>query len=104
MREPRCPLWNLTRPSLFGHNAKPVSGFSGTACPGRIGYKLKESSATVGRECTTKGGGVIKKILLATVGLMALGLASPASAADLPARTYTKAPAPMVAIYDWTGF
>jgi outer membrane immunogenic protein len=37
---------------------------------------------------------------------MALGMASPASAADLAARPYTKAPPPMVApaIYDWTGF
>ena len=32
-----------------------------------------------------------------------LGLATAASAADLPARTYTKAP-PMVATYNWTGF
>ncbi len=32
-----------------------------------------------------------------------LGFATAASAADLPARTYTKAP-PMVATYNWTGF
>ncbi len=46
----------------------------------------------------------MKKFLLGTVGLIALG-AAPASAADLAARPYTKAP-PMVqaAVYDWTGF
>jgi outer membrane immunogenic protein len=34
-----------------------------------------------------------------------LGMVAPASAADLAARPYTKAPPPVVApIYDWTGF
>ena len=49
----------------------------------------------------------MKKFWLGTVALLALGLgmAAPASAADLAARPYTKAPpAPVVAIYDWTGF
>src|SRR5436309_8449223 len=47
----------------------------------------------------------MKKFLLATVGLVALGMSAPASAADLAARPYTKAPPPMVAaVYDWTGF
>ena len=47
----------------------------------------------------------MKKFLLGTVGLVALGMAAPASAADLAARPYTKAPPPMVApIYDWSGF
>ena len=46
----------------------------------------------------------MKKLFLATVGLAALGIAAPASAADLAARPYTKAPAPVVAIYDWSGF
>ncbi len=46
----------------------------------------------------------MKKILLGTVALIALGTAS-AFAADLPARTYTKAPAYVPApIYNWTGF
>jgi outer membrane immunogenic protein len=46
----------------------------------------------------------MKKFLLGAVGLIALGMA-PASAADLAARPYTKAPPPMVAaIYDWSGF
>ena len=47
----------------------------------------------------------MKKFLLGTIGLVALGLAAPASAADLAARPYTKAPPPMIAaMYDWSGF
>jgi outer membrane immunogenic protein len=46
----------------------------------------------------------MKKILLGSVALVALSTAS-AFAADLPARTYTKAPAYVPApIYNWTGF
>ena len=44
----------------------------------------------------------MKKVLLATVALVALGMA-PAVAADLAARPYTKAPA-LAPIYNWTGF
>ncbi len=44
----------------------------------------------------------MKKFLLATVGLIALGMAAPASAADMAVKA---APAPMLApIYNWTGF
>ena len=46
----------------------------------------------------------MKKVLLAIVGLVSMGLASPAFAADLPARTYTKAPAMVAPVYDWSGF
>jgi outer membrane immunogenic protein len=47
----------------------------------------------------------MKKFLLGAVGLLALGLAAPASAADLAARPYTKAAGPMIpALYDWSGF
>jgi outer membrane immunogenic protein len=47
----------------------------------------------------------MKKFLLAAIGLAAFGIAAPASAADLAARPYTKAPPPMMAaIYDWSGF
>ena len=49
----------------------------------------------------------MKKFLLSTVALVALGMAAaPASAADLAARpVYTKAPPPMVSpAYDWSGF
>lgn len=45
----------------------------------------------------------MKKLLLTTTALVVL--ASPALAADLAARPYTKAPPPvMAAIYDWSGF
>ncbi|MEH2534483.1 outer membrane immunogenic protein [Bradyrhizobium sp. AZCC 1588] len=45
----------------------------------------------------------MKKYLLATVALIAF--AAPAAAADLAARPYTKAPpAPIAAVYDWSGF
>jgi outer membrane immunogenic protein len=46
----------------------------------------------------------MKKFLLVTVGLVASGMAAPASAADLAPRPYTKAPPPVVAVYDWSGF
>lgn len=46
----------------------------------------------------------MKKYLLGTVALVAMGFVAPASAADLAARPYTKAPPMMVAIYDWSGF
>jgi outer membrane immunogenic protein len=47
----------------------------------------------------------MKKFLLATVALVALGSAAPALAADLAARPYTKAPAyAPTPIYNWTGF
>ena len=47
----------------------------------------------------------MKKFLLGTVALVALGATVPALAADLAARPYTKAPPAYVApIYNWTGF
>ncbi len=49
-------------------------------------------------------GTKMKKLLLGTVA--AVAFAAPAFAADLPARTYTKAPVytPPQAVYNWTGF
>ena len=44
----------------------------------------------------------MKKLLLATVALVALG--APALAADLAARPYAKAPPIAAPIYNWTGF
>src|SRR5664279_4216732 len=46
----------------------------------------------------------MKKLLLGTAALIAF--AAPAFAADIPARTYSKAPVytPPQAIYNWTGF
>jgi outer membrane immunogenic protein len=47
----------------------------------------------------------MKKILLATVAVVALGATVPALAADLGAAPrYTKAPAYVAPIYNWTGF
>jgi outer membrane immunogenic protein len=47
----------------------------------------------------------MKKILLGMAGLIAVGAAAPAIAADLAPQPYTKAPPPMIAaIYDWSGF
>src|SRR5258708_34271779 len=47
----------------------------------------------------------MKKFLLGTVALVAVGATVPSLAADLPARTYTKAPADAPApIYNCTGF
>jgi outer membrane immunogenic protein len=45
----------------------------------------------------------MKKIAFATAAVTLL-LTGAASAADLAARPYTKAPPPMVAVYNWTGF
>jgi outer membrane immunogenic protein len=47
----------------------------------------------------------MKKFLLGTVGLVALGMAAPAVAADLAARPYKAAPPiAMPMMYDWSGF
>jgi outer membrane immunogenic protein len=46
----------------------------------------------------------MKKLLLITASLVAISAAAPASAADLAARPYTKAPPMMAALYDWSGF
>ncbi|MBH5371264.1 outer membrane protein [Bradyrhizobium glycinis] len=44
----------------------------------------------------------MKKLLLASASLFAL--AAPASAADLAARPYTKAPVAVASVYNWSGF
>ena len=45
----------------------------------------------------------MKKFLLGTVGLLALGMGAPASVADMAVKA--RPPAPVVApIYDWTDF
>jgi outer membrane immunogenic protein len=45
----------------------------------------------------------MKKVLLVTALAIGFG-AAPAVAADLPARTYSKAPAIVAPFYDWSGF
>jgi outer membrane immunogenic protein len=48
---------------------------------------------------------MMKKFLLGTVGLVALGMAAPASAADYAARPYSKAPPQYIEpMYNWSGF
>ena len=49
------------------------------------------------------GENTMKKFLLGAVGLVAIGVAAPAVAADLPARPYSKAPVMIPAVYDWSG-
>jgi len=46
----------------------------------------------------------MRKLLLAAAGLAALGMAAPASAADLAAKPYVKAPPPPPPVFSWTGF
>ena len=46
----------------------------------------------------------MKRLLFSTAAAIALVAAGQAVAADLPARTYTKAPAVVAAAYDWSGF
>jgi outer membrane immunogenic protein len=47
----------------------------------------------------------MKKLLLGAFVVTVLNFAGPASAADLAARPYTKAPPmPVAAVYNWTGF
>src|SRR3954463_7538893 len=44
----------------------------------------------------------MRKFLLSTAGLLALGLGTPASAADMAVKA--PPPAPLPVIYDWSGF
>ena len=44
----------------------------------------------------------MRKFLLGTVGLLALGLGTPASAADMAVKA--PPPAPLPVIYNWSGF
>src|SRR6476620_10893229 len=46
----------------------------------------------------------MKKFLLGTIGLVALGMAAPASAADLRPRPAPPPPPYVAPIYDWSGF
>ncbi|MCW1990687.1 outer membrane immunogenic protein [Bradyrhizobium diazoefficiens] len=46
----------------------------------------------------------MKRIVLASASLLVLGALAPASAADLAARPYTKAPVAVASIYNWSGF
>src|ERR1700742_120419 len=66
--------------------------------PPGMGITLRASGAL-----RKKSGTMKNSFLLGALALVSLGVA-PALAADLPARTYTKAPeAFMPALYDWSG-
>ena len=45
----------------------------------------------------------MKRILIGIAAIASL-LSTSAFAADMAPRMYTKAPAPMVEVYNWTGF
>jgi outer membrane immunogenic protein len=64
-------------------------------------FSIKKRFSSTKR--TKAGENTMNKFLLGAIGLVALGMA-PASAADLAARPYTKAPAMVAAVYDWSGF
>src|SRR6266702_5145597 len=70
-----------------------------TAFPAKTGMKLQRPWGPFEIGTGTK----MKKVLLVSASLIALGAAAPAMAADLAARPYTKAPPMMVALYDWSG-
>jgi|EndMetStandDraft_7_1072992.scaffolds.fasta_scaffold85816_1 outer membrane immunogenic protein len=63
---------------------------------------LKLTAVAVAFESEGRRKAKVKKVLLTTTALIALGIA-PAAAADLAARPYTKAP-PMAVAYNWSGF
>jgi outer membrane immunogenic protein len=47
----------------------------------------------------------MRRLSIVAAGLLSIaGVVSAASAADLPARTYTKAPPLIAPVYNWTGF
>ena len=64
---------------------------------------LKLTAVAVAFESEGRRKAKVKKVLLTTTALIALGIA-PAAAADLAARPYTKAPPMAVAINNWGGF
>jgi hypothetical protein len=68
--------------------------------------RISINSTAILVEGQTRNTNEMKKFLLGTISLFAVGMAGSASAADLPARTYsnTKAPLVVAAVYDWSGF
>lgn len=69
----------------------------------RLGPRRGHTADQEPEEHRQPGEIAMKKFLVGTVGLIALGTA-PAMAADLAARPYTKAPPIIAAAYDWSGF
>jgi len=58
---------------------------------------------SIDRSGQMAGENWMKRFLLGVVGVVAMGIAAPALAADLPAQTYSKAPVMIPAAYDWSG-
>jgi hypothetical protein len=54
-------------------------------------------------EANKAGANLMKKFLLGAFGLVVSGMTAPAVAADLPVRTYSRAPAIVATVYDWGG-
>jgi outer membrane immunogenic protein len=55
-------------------------------------------------EANKAGANLMKKFLLGAFGLVVSGMTAPAVAADVPVRTYSRAPAIVATVYDWSGF
>src|SRR6187551_3899193 len=66
----------------------------------RLGYDMKLVTSL---GLVVKGVLLMKKLALAAAAISAL-FTGTASAADLAARPYTKAPPMVAAVYDWSGF
>jgi outer membrane immunogenic protein len=76
-----------------------------TAFYAKAGYlRAMENAAMRPISKTLSEKNNMKRIWLGTVALLVFGASVPALAADLSPRTYTKAPAYMGPIYNWTGF
>jgi outer membrane immunogenic protein len=54
--------------------------------------------------CLSLGAGMRRLAIIGAGLVSVVGFATAASAADLPARTYTKAPPMIAAVYNWSGF
>jgi outer membrane immunogenic protein len=67
----------------------------------RVNTLQDEVEDDIREECA--GESSMKKFLLGAVGLLALGIAAPANAADLPV-SYSKAPVLTPVSYDWSGW
>jgi outer membrane immunogenic protein len=72
-------------------------------------FTVAGDTATVKRERGEAGKTIaMNKFLLGTIGLIAIGMSATgvsisASAADLPPQTYSRAPAFIAPLYDWSG-
>ena len=56
-----------------------------------------------GKENLSKGDETMRKLSIAAIGFAALSMATPAMAADMAVKA-APPPAPVVAVYNWTGF